>query len=77
MLYRLLLTAAVHHLCLAVNRSTPAPHVNICGIYIYSRRTEIAIERQGLIDIVHNMEPDILVDAAVVAVEILIVPLER
>ena len=52
-------------------------HVVLRGIDIYSRCLEIAVKGQRLIDIaLHHMQPHILVDATIVAEEILVVPLE-
>ena len=52
-------------------------HVVIAGIDVDTRCLEIRIERQRLVDIaLHDMKPHVLVDATIVAEEILVVPLE-
>ena len=51
-------------------------HVDILGIDIDACGLQIAIERQRLVDIaLHDVEPHILVDAAIVAEEVAVVPL--
>ena len=51
-------------------------HVDVLCIDIDTRRLQITIERQCLVDLLaHGMQPHVLVDAAIVAEEVAVVPL--
>ena len=74
--YRLAFLRAVHHLRLHMARHLLRADVVVAAIDVNTRSAYIAVERQRLIDGVGHVQPHPLVDAAVVAVEVLVVPLE-
>ena len=49
---------------------------NVGRVNINAGRAEVRIERQRLVQLVGDVQADVLVDAAVVGVEVLVVPLE-
>jgi hypothetical protein len=53
-----------------------ASDVEIAGVNIYAFCLEAVIERKGLVDGAHDVEPDVAIDAAEVRVEVVGVPLE-
>ena len=72
----LCLGGLVHHLRLGIDDCRTALDVVLGGIDVDTRSSEIAVQGQRLIDVVHDVQPHVLVDAAIVAEEVLVVPLE-
>ena len=68
-------TVLIPDLRLDMNRSFVVGNVEIGGIDIGAGSTEIAVERQCLIELARHMQPYVLRDAAIVGIEIAIVPL--
>ena len=58
----------MHHGC-------PCRNIEIGGINVGSGGSKITVERQGLVEFSGDMQPDILGNAAVVGIEIAVVPL--
>ncbi len=52
-------------------------NINVGRINVNAGRLQIRVKRQCLIKPVGDMQPDVLVYAAVVGVKVLVVPLER
>ncbi len=65
----------ISHLRLGMNRHLFSGNVIVFAIDIYSRGLEIRVQGQRLIQLVGHVQPHILGDAAIVGVEILVVPL--
>ena len=65
----------VSHLRLSMYHSLAGSNVEVSGIDIGSRRTEAGVEGQRLVEPVGQMQEDVLGNAAVVGVEVAVVPL--
>ena len=71
-----LFCVVVLHLTLHMNDSLVVSYVEVGGIDIGSRSAEVGIKRKCLIEQSGRVEPNILRNAAVVGVKVLVVPLE-
>ena len=65
----------VDDLCQSMDSSGGGRNVNIRSIDIDSGCPEVAIQRQSLIHRIQYVQPYILIDTAIVAVEVLVIPL--
>ena len=65
----------VLHLTLHMDDGLASLYVEIGGVDIRARRAQTAVERQRLVELSREMQIDILGQAAVVGVEVLVVPL--
>ncbi len=59
------------HLCRAVF------DIDVRRINVNTGRLQVRIERQGLVELVRDVEPDVLIYAAVICVKIAVIPLKR
>ena len=69
------LCVLVPHLRLGVYHCLVVGDVEVGGIDIRTRRAEVGIERQRLVELSRDVQPHVLRDAAIVGVEVLVVPL--
>ena len=69
------LTVVVAHLRLHMDGGLMAGNVEVGGIDVGARRAEVGVERQRLIDLVRKVQVDVLGNAAIVGIEIAVVPL--
>jgi len=60
---------------LHVDRPGPGPHVQVLGVHVHTQGPQVRVQGQGLVEPVRHVEPDVLVDAPVVGVEVPVRPL--
>ena len=73
---RLVSVGFVRYFRLGMDGSGMSRDVKVARKYMGSRRAQVGIERQGLVDLAGAMEVDVFGQTSVVGIEVMIIPLE-